>query len=143
MKIKHILFILCFFVTSFMCVGCSTDGSGSTTNENLVTKTWSSANNGKWTGSHSGAIWSYTFADCEEISDTEFYVISETRLFFYTAMPLTDTERRQIAEQARARCSNWIYNQISESCKNTVTTINKGIKFYRYKINKFQYTSVF
>lgn len=143
MKIKHILFILCFFVVS-LCVSCSTDGSGSTTNENLVTKTWYGINNGNLAGNYSGATWSFTFADCEKISDTKFQVIHETCLYFYTAMPLTSTERRQIAEQARARCSNWIYyNQISESYKNKVTTLNNGIKFYRYKISKVQYASVF
>lgn len=39
MKIKSILFILCFFIVSFMCIGCSTDGSDSTANENLITNT--------------------------------------------------------------------------------------------------------
>lgn len=140
MKIKHILFILCFFMASFVCIGCSTDGSGSTTNESLVTITWSDTNNG-WTGNYSKATWSYTFADCEKISDTEFQVIHETRLFFYFAMPLNDTERRQIAEQARARCYNWIY-QISKHFKNKVTTIN-GIKFYRQKIELCKYASIF
>lgn len=143
MKIKHILFILCFFVASSVCIGCSTDGSGSTTNENLVTKTWSGSNNGNWTGNYSGAKWSYTFADCEEISDTEFYVIYETRLFFYSARPLTETERRQTAERARAKCSNWIYGQITDGYKKCATTVGNKTKFYRQKTKQFKYTSIF
>ena len=125
-------------------MSCSTGGSGSTTNENLVTKTWYSLNNGNWTGNYSGATWLYTFEDCEEISDTEFYVIQETRLYFYTAMPSIDTKRRQTAERARAECSNWIYyNKFTDGYKKSVTTLNNGAKFYRNKINKAQYASIY
>jgi hypothetical protein len=130
MKIKHILFILCFFVASFVCIGCSTDGS---TNENLVEKTWFTDDN----GNYSRATWSFTFAECEKISDTEFNVIYETRLLFYTEIPSTSTKRYQTAKLAREKCSKWTYYS-----KKGLTTSNNGIKFYRNKIKECRYAVI-
>lgn len=138
-KILTIIFALLIFIY----MSCSTDGSGSTTNENLVTKTWYSHNNGSWTGNYSGATWLYVFEDCEEISNTQFYVIYETRLYFYTAMPSTDTKRRQTAELARAKCFNWNYGKITDGYKKSVTTLNNGTKFYRQKVKRCQYSSIY
>lgn len=134
-KILTIIFALLIMATY---ISCSTESSDEY--ENLVEKTWYSTNNG-WTGNYSRAKWSYTFAECEKISDTEFYVIYETRLFFYTTIPSTSAKRYQTAKLAREKCSKWTYySKISDNYKKSVTTLNNGTKFYRHKIKEVKYT---